>query len=78
MPVKEISGSTAVERVAYNAENQRLSIYFKGGRRYIYSGVPSSVYEELCQASSAGKYVCEHMKGHFVHTHPEPRFRSED
>lgn len=74
MPVKEITTSSAIERVGYNAEARRLSIWFKGGRRYVYAEVPHEVYDELCAASSAGRFVCERVKGWFERTDPKPRF----
>jgi hypothetical protein len=73
MPVQQISKSSAIERVAYNAAARRLSIWFKGGRRYVYSDVPEDVYRELCAASSAGKFVCERVLGKFTRTEPKPR-----
>jgi hypothetical protein len=73
MPVQEIRTSSAIERVGYNAETRRLSIWFKGGRRYIYSDVPAEVYEDLCGASSAGRFVCQCIKGKFDRSHPQRR-----
>jgi hypothetical protein len=57
MPVQEMRRSSAIERVAYSEAARELSIWFAGGRRYIYSDVPSWVYRELCAARSAGQFV---------------------
>jgi hypothetical protein len=78
MPVQQFTSSSAIERVAYNPGANRLSIWFKGGRRYVYADVPRTVYDELCQASSAGRYVCERVKGKFARIEPKARFVFDD
>jgi hypothetical protein len=65
MPVREIRNSAAIERVGYNDETHNLSIWFKGGGRYIYSDVPRSIYDALCEAGSVGRFVGEVIKGKF-------------
>lgn len=65
MPVKEIRGSAAVERVAYNDAEAQLSIWFRGGGRYVYSGVPRAHYDALCEAESVGRFVGEEIRGKF-------------
>lgn len=59
-------------------EGRRLSLWFKGGIRYIDLEVPATSYEKLCAASSAGKYFCERIKERFTRSWPKPRVRFED
>ena len=73
MAVTQIKASSAVERVGYNDETENLSIWFKGGRRYVYSGVPRRLYDELCLASSAGRFVNTAIKGRFPCRSEPPR-----
>jgi hypothetical protein len=65
MPVQELPRSSAIERVGYNDQTRRLSIWFKGGRRYVYADVPREVYDELCNAGSAGRAVNDLVKGRY-------------
>ena len=73
MPVKETRASSAVDRVAYNAAKRALSVWFKGGRRYIYSGVPPELYDALCDAPSIGSFVNAAIKGCFPCRSEPPR-----
>lgn len=76
MPVQELRTSTAIERVGYDDKTRTLSIWFRGGRRYVYADVPRSVFDELCRAGSAGRFLSETIKGRYP-CRPEPprRFR---
>lgn len=74
MPVQEISASSALERVAYNPAAGELSVWFTGGRRYIYAGVPAELYRALCAAESAGAFVNARIKGRFA-CRSDPRRR---
>jgi hypothetical protein len=73
MRAQRIQGSSAIDRVAYDQATNALSIWFKGGRRYIYSLVPKSLYDELCRASSAGAFVNACIKGRFPCRAEPPR-----
>lgn len=74
MTVKEIPHSSAIERVTYNEEARRLSIWFRGGRRYTYSDVPPAIYTELCECGSAGRFVCEKVVGQFMREGPWKKY----
>lgn len=65
MPVQEIRSSSAIERVAYDEVTRNLSVWFKGGRRYIYADVPAHLYEALTSATSLGAFVNSWVKGIF-------------
>ncbi len=54
--------SSAVDGIGYDAESQTLGIWYKGGERYSYSGVPIEVYERLRQSDSIGAFVNELIK----------------
>ena len=76
MPVQELRASSAIERVAYNRATRELSVWFAGARRrYIYADVPPDVYEALCEARSAGRFVNAEVKGRFACREHPPRRR---
>lgn len=78
MPVQQIRGSSAIERVAYNPLSRELSVWFSGRRRYIYSDVPAEIYQSLCQAGSAGRFVNSAVRGRFDCRADPPRRRYPD
>ena len=78
MPVQEMRRSSAIQRVGYNPATRELSIWFSGGRRYVYSAVPSLVYHELCEAPSAGQFVNDRVKGRYPCRCEPPRRRYFD
>lgn len=49
----------------YDEAARTLTVDFRGGRRYEYSGVPMDVAGGLRTASSAGEYFARHIKGRF-------------
>ena len=57
--------SAMISRVAFDEEESRLSIWFRNSGRYIYEGVPRSIYEALCKASSAGSFFNEGIRGRY-------------
>jgi hypothetical protein len=65
MRLHRLAGSSAVERIGYDEDERCLSVWFRGGRRYIYSGVPRNLYDEFRRAPSAGRFVTERIKGRF-------------
>jgi KTSC domain len=48
--------------VGYDQTTQTLEIEFLHGGVYQYSGVPSSVYDDLMTAESHGTYFDRHIK----------------
>lgn len=44
--------SSDLSAIGYDEYNQQLEIVFNSGGTYLYSGVPSSVYEGLLNAGS--------------------------
>ncbi len=72
--------STAVERVDYTPETGTLDIWYAGGARYSYFGVPAEVYRALLAAPSIGQFVNLVVKPHY-RFELEPgrrRFRPKD
>jgi len=68
--------SSMIERVRFDDESQELAICFRGGRTYIYSSVPRTVFEALRSAASAGAYFNRCIKGRFdCRPDPPRRFR---
>jgi len=60
VPVTSDSGH--VEAVSYDDDTQDLVVVFRGGRSYVYHGVPSNEVEALSRADSAGKYINNFIK----------------
>jgi hypothetical protein len=62
--VARLSSST-IERILFDEAAGELTIAFRHGARYVYSGVPRPVYEALRGAASAGAYFNRCIKGRF-------------
>ena len=55
--------SSTIEAVGYEEESSTLQVEFKNGGMYQYFDVPESVFEELRDADSVGKYLAYSIKG---------------
>ena len=71
--------SSAIDRAAYDDEARTLDIWYAGGDRYRYFGVPMAAYRALRSAPSAGEYVNREIKPNFRYEIEErrKRFRPE-
>ena len=55
--------SSAIQRVEYDPASGNLDVWFqKSGGPYTYYGVPSSIYQGLLSASSAGSYFDTYIR----------------
>jgi lysyl-tRNA synthetase class 2 len=59
--------STSLATVAYDAERTVLQVEFRDRTVYQYIGVPSSTYQDLCQAESKGVHFNEHIRDRFAY-----------
>jgi hypothetical protein len=66
--------SSLIDRIVFDDEAETLTISFRNARRYIYQGVPRAIYDALAQASSAGRYFNDCIKGRFA-CRPDPARR---
>jgi hypothetical protein len=66
--------SSAVELENYNEAAQTLDLWYRGGDRYTYFGVPREVYDALRAAPSYGVFVNKEVKPHYRYE-LEPRRR---
>ncbi|MCK5601397.1 KTSC domain-containing protein [Candidatus Pacearchaeota archaeon] len=57
--------SSNLSQVGYDAETQTLGIVFKSGVLYHYENVPQEVFDELIEASSAGRYFNTQIRNSF-------------
>jgi len=57
--------STAIRSHTYDGEAELLLIEFITGRRYVYSGVPSSLYEGFRRAISKGGFFNRRIRDRF-------------
>lgn len=60
--------STMIDNVVYDFANNKLKVRFKNGSVYEYENVDKSVYENLTDAESIGKYFNENIKHKYTHT----------
>jgi len=61
-----VKGSSNVRAVGYDRRKKELGIRFNSSpQKYIYSDVPISIYKDLVQAPSRGKFVHQHIKGYY-------------
>jgi hypothetical protein len=66
--------SSVIARIAYDEEEKALSIWFRETGRYIYSDVPTGIYDALRKAPSAGRFYNECIKRRFQ-CRPDPERR---
>ena len=62
MEFKDVVSSN-VKRIGY--ENKKLYVQFKSGAIYFYKDVPATVYKEMLNADSKGKYLNAQVKGKY-------------
>ena len=60
-----IPTSSHLDRVDYDRETQEMTVTFKNGQPYTYSGVPNEVYLGLQHARSAGEYFVRQIKDRY-------------
>ena len=57
--------SSSIMAYGYDSQVGALRIQFKGGKSYLYRGVPASVVDELKKAESVGRFVSKNVVGKF-------------
>jgi hypothetical protein len=70
-------GSSAVDAIAYDPDRRELDIWYKGGERYGYAGVPPEVDRQLRAAASIGAFVNERIKPFYPATQKSGRRRPD-
>ncbi len=63
-PVK----SSNIEAAAYDPKTKTLTVKFKNGGTYHYSGCTQDHHDALCSAESPGKYLHAHIRGRYAHS----------
>ena len=63
MPEMTFVDSSNIEAIGYDDDAQELHVRFLGGETYVYSGVPSQVFDALMDAPSKGSYLNREVKG---------------
>lgn len=58
--------SSDISSVGYDESKSELHIKYNTGQNYIYHKVPKSVYENLLQADSKGRFVNYQVKKNFT------------
>lgn len=58
----KFENSTSIQSCDYDDETKILSIIFLCGKEYKYENVSKSVYEDLKDAESPGKYFIKYIK----------------
>lgn len=54
--------SDDIKSIGYDETSQNLVIFFHTGGRYRYSNIPKSMYDELMNAQSHGKYFHKNIR----------------
>lgn len=60
-----VVGSSNLDRIGYDLERQVLYVMFQNGAYYAYQGVPDSIYTDLMNANSMGRYFNRHIRNHY-------------
>jgi hypothetical protein len=58
------SDSSVIESYYYDDFMNTLIINFKDGGKYLYSGVPRSVYDRFINHESHGSFIFHNLKGY--------------
>jgi len=61
IPVK----SSLIRAIDYDPDTQKLTVEFKKGGKYAYSGVTEQFWDEFRTAPSQGKFFMMEIKGKF-------------
>lgn len=61
-----IPSSSHLDQVTYDEAAKLLTIMFKDGRSYQYSGVPKETYLGLQHARSVGEFFYRNIKSRYV------------
>ncbi|AOR80937.1 KTSC domain-containing protein [Novosphingobium resinovorum] len=64
-----------IERAVFDEAAGTLCISFRQTGKYLYHDVPSTVFDDLCKAASAGRFFNEQIKGRFAHRRDPERRR---
>lgn len=59
--------SSNIESVGYDSGNRELHVRFLGNRTYVYSDVPSELFEEMLRAPSKGSFLNRAVKGAYAY-----------
>jgi hypothetical protein len=57
--------STSLKAAEYQPRNALLEVEFRTGAVYRYFEVPASIYQELLEAESKGRYFNQHIRNRF-------------
>ena len=59
--------SSNLKRTRYVTKGKVLEVEFHGGGKYGYPGVPKEVFDDLCTATSPGRFFASDIKGKYEH-----------
>ena len=66
MKTKDKSPSSVIQSTKYHKSQKALRVEFLGGARYLYLGVPKSVWRGYLRSESRGKYYNAEIKSQYV------------
>lgn len=63
--------SEAITRAEYDEDDATLLLWFRGNTEpHAYYDVPEEVFLDLCTAQSKGRFVQQHIIGHYQYSPP--------
>ena len=63
--------SSAINAIGYNPDSQKLYILFHESGVYRYNNVPPTLFEQLQQAQSFGKFYNQYIRPHKIQYPPK-------
>lgn len=57
--------SSNISSLAYDSDDETLTVEFKNGTAYDYHGVPAKVADEFAASDSKGKFLNQEIKGNY-------------
>jgi KTSC domain len=62
----DLSGSSAIDRAAYDTDTLELNVTFTSGQTYTFHNVPLEIFDGLESAPSPGRYYHQMIKGQYA------------
>ena len=64
MEIKKVN-SSAIAGIGYDPDKKKLTVEFHSGRKFVYAGVSSPVYDDFLGAKSLGVFFVRNIRGKY-------------
>jgi hypothetical protein len=64
MEIRKVN-SSAIAGIGYDPDEKKMIVEFHSGRKFVYEGVPPSVYDDFLGAKSLGVFFARNIRGKY-------------